>query len=591
MKKFGFLLLLIAQFASAQWLVDGPATLPQIVPHSAMADTPTPGKVTAVVPGGLQTALNAASCGDVLLLQAGSTYAGSYVLPKKTCDDGHYITVRTSAPDSALPAEGSRINPCYAGVASLPGRPPFSCSDTNSMAKIVGAVPILLASGANHYRIGPGLELTRPVGAGVAFNLINPAGIADHIVVDRDWVHGSAQDDTTRGIILSGITYASVVDSYFNDFHCSVGVGSGCDAQAIAGGTGQLPQGIWKIEGNFLEGAAEVILFGGVLKNSVTPANITIRHNHLFKPLIWQYGQAGFVGAKDTVPTSCPKYPGGQCPFVVKNLFELKNAQQLLLEGNVLEYNWPGFSQYGGSLLISGLNPAAITGATVYSTISVANITIRWNVVAHTTAGMGIVNMAGQGEGTAPPQPNLPVSNISVHNNIFGDMSAKYDNGTTPKSDFLMFNISSCPICQPLLGIAIRHNDFLSDSPKTAFILGSPSLQQEDLTFTDNIVSFPSGLAILANATQCANTGITNLSRINACLKPAYQFGSNAMIGASNTWPDGNFFPDTISAIGFVDPNSDYRLLPTSRFKNAGSDGKDLGADISILNDAIANVN
>jgi Putative Ig domain len=580
---------------------DGPAELPRSTVQSTMADTPAPGN-TINVPAGanLQTVLNNANCGDTIQLQAGATFTGSFTLPAKSCDDNNWIVIRTSAPDASLPAEGSRMNPCYAGVKSLPGRPAFTCPVTTAsvLARIVAPnmqPALMLAAGANHYRLGPGLEVTRAPGSGLNYALVGPSGQIDHLIVDRDWIHGTAQDETTRGIFLSGITFAAIVDSYLNDFHCITN-GACSDAQAISGGTGPLPQGNWKISGNFLESSTENILFGGVLKNSVTPADITITGNHFYKPLIWMPGQPGFVGGKETASATCPHWDPtgtiGQCPFVVKNLFELKNAQRVLFEGNILEYNWPGFSQNGESILLSGLNPAALPGSPVYSRLSIESITVRYNRIAHTTGGFSIVNMAGQGEGTAPAQPNLPVSNVSVHDNVFDDMSKAYVNNGDGSS-FNLFNIGSCAVCAPLTGISIRHNNVFSASPRF-FILGSPQPQQLDLTFADNIVSTPAGLAVVANGTTCATSGASNLSRISACLVPNYKFAGNALIGATNTWPTGNYSPEDTATLQFADYNGgsggDYHLLPSSPYKGAATDGKDLGANIDTVNQAIARV-
>ena len=78
-----------------------------------------------------------ASCGDVILLQAGATFKGPVTLPAKNCDAQHWITLRTSAADSSLPPEGTRITPCYAGISSLPARPTYSCSaPQNVLSKI-----------------------------------------------------------------------------------------------------------------------------------------------------------------------------------------------------------------------------------------------------------------------------------------------------------------------------------------------------------------------------------------------------------------------------------------------------------------------
>ena len=145
---------------------DGPAQLPIATVASSMADTPAPGSILNVSVGGeLQTALNSADCGDTIELQSGATFTGVFNFPAKNCDDQHWIIVRSSSLDTALPAEGQRATPCYAGVASLVGRPQYTCANPqNVMAKLVvsqaGNGPVVFQSGANHYRL-LGLEITR----------------------------------------------------------------------------------------------------------------------------------------------------------------------------------------------------------------------------------------------------------------------------------------------------------------------------------------------------------------------------------------------------------------------------------------------
>src|ERR1039457_6301111 len=177
-----------ASFAQSNY--DGPAELPRMTVLSAMVDTPAPGSIFAVNAGGdLQSALDNARCGDVIELQAGATFTGPFLVPAKNCDIKHWIIIRTSSPDSALPAEGHRATPCYGGVGSLPGRPSFNCSNpTNVLSKVqmntAGSGPFQLASGANFYRI-VGLEITRSDGIHGSAALIAMQGTADHIIVDR----------------------------------------------------------------------------------------------------------------------------------------------------------------------------------------------------------------------------------------------------------------------------------------------------------------------------------------------------------------------------------------------------------------------
>src|SRR5205807_2682164 len=219
---------------------DGPAELPRVYVQSAITDTPAPGNIITVNAGGsLQNALNAANCGDTILLQSGATFSGFFTLPAKPCDESHWIIIRTSAPDSSLPPEGTRLTPCYAGISSLPGRPALNCSTTqNVLAKISvpggGIGPLVFQPGANHYRL-IGLELTRTVGTGIVYSLVSlkTGGTADHLIFDRMWLHGTSHDDTTRGVQLGGSQYVAIIDSFFTDFHCVALTGSCTDSLAI----------------------------------------------------------------------------------------------------------------------------------------------------------------------------------------------------------------------------------------------------------------------------------------------------------------------------------------------------------------------
>ena len=61
-----------------------------------------------------------------------------------------------------------------------------------------------------------------------------------------------------------------------------------------------------------------------------------------------------------------------------------------------------------------------------------------------------------------------------------------------------------------------------------------------------------------------------------------------------SAWPTNNMFPQTVNDVGFTNFNNanggNYELQPNSAYKNKGTDGKDLGADIVGLNAALANV-
>ena len=555
---------------------DGPAELPRTHIQSAMSNTPASGSTITVNAGGdLQSALNSATCGDTVQLEAGATFTGVFTFPAKNCDDSNWIIVRTNAADSALPAEGSRLTPCYAGVSSLRGRPAFHCASTkNVLPKLVlsgaAAGPIVFASGASHYRL-IGLEVTRIAGTGMVSSLASVAagGTADNVILDRMWLHGTAQDDTNRAVWLEGATYFSVIDSFLTDFHC---VTYCSDAQTIAGGIGSGTMGPYKITGNFLESSGENILFGGGTATA-TPTDIQISQNHMFKPLTWMKGQAGFVGG-----------PGGN-PFIVKNLLELKNAQRVLVEGNIMEDSWGGFSQVGFAIVITPKNQYLST-ENVCPVCQVTDVTIRYNSISHVGAGLQIANaLASSGAPFAGER-------YSIHDVVIDDIDGVKFNGP---SELAQVSVEAgAPLLQ---SVAINH--VTAFPAKTLFMVGDmvgTSTPMKNFSFTNSLVT--AGIYPIwstgGGTANCAYYDVPSTT-FKACFTGS-AFSTNAIIAAPTgaLWPLPNFFPTSTTAVQFVNYNGgnggDYHLQSSSPYKGKGTDGKDLGADIDAVNSATAGV-
>lgn len=559
---------------------DGPAELPRVYMSTSLADTPAPGAIISVPAGGsLGTALNNANCGDTIELAAGATFSGNVGFPAKGCDDQHWIIVRTSAPDSALPAEGTRMQPCYAGVSSLPGRPAFTCpATTNVLAKIISTAtnstgPILLAQGANHYRL-IGIEITRTPGTGIAYELVSVvSGTANHIILDRVWLHGSAQDDNKNGITLSGMNNVALIDSYANDFHCTAISGACTDAKVVGGGNSNTLDGTFKITNNFLEASGENILFGGAAA-ATTPADIEIRHNHFFKPLSWMPGQPGFVGGTSGHP------------FIVKNLLELKNAQRVLIEGNIFENSWGGFSQFGYGILMTPKNQSGWCPL-----CEVTDVTIRYNTVSHTGAGISMANFAD-----APGEYGQAGERYSIHDVTLDDINMSFYAGTGT-----LFQVDSTWPTVALNSITINHVTGFSDPNSKIMSLANLTTNSpmSGFTFTNSIIG-QSMYPVWSATGSASDCSISNrpLSALKTCFPSGYTYSRNAMIAVNlsnyptSVWPAGNYFPASASTVQFTSFNGahggDYTLLSTSPYKNAGSDGKDLGADIAAIQSATA---
>lgn len=548
---------------------DGPAELPREYVKTSLPETPAGGKTWDVHAGEkIEDALIRASCGDVIRLAAGATF-GATVLPAKNCDDSHWIIIRTSAPDSALPPAGSRLNPCYAGVSSLPGRPAWNCtSTTNVLAKIEGnnsSPSLRFGPNANHYRL-IGLEIT----SSAAFrNLIDFMGRGEHVIFDRVWAHGTPQGEATRGIMLGQTRYIAIVDSFFSDFHCIAKSGSCSDAQSIAGGIGEGPMGPYKIVNNFLEASGENMLFGGGGASS-TPQDIEIRHNHLFKPMTWLKGQPGFVGARD-----------GNA-FITKNLFELKNAQRVLIEGNILEGSWGGFTQGGFAIVLTPKNTGPCPSC------KVTDITIRYNRISHVGSGLQIANASADNGGIA-----LSGERYSIHDIVIDDIDgAKYDGPSE------LAQVSTNPGAPLLRDVTIDHITAFPE--RTLFIIGDmvgTSSQMKNFHFTNSIVT-AGKTPVWSTGGGPANCAFHDIPRttFEACFS-ASSFAANAIVGSPpnygvSDWPAKNFFPASAAAVRFANYNGgnggDYHLQASSPYRGKGTDGRDLGADIDAVRTAIA---
>jgi len=560
--------------SSNQGHFDGPAELPRIYVKSGLADTPAPGRVRLIKQDdNLQDAIDSAKCGDILKIQAGATFRGLFRLPAKPCDDSHWIILRTSTPDDGLPPEGTRITPCYAGIGSLPGRPDFRCAAVRSvMAKIefdrqADSGPILFQNGANHYRL-IGLEITRAMPGLHMRNLIQPdkpESTAHHLVFDRLWLHGTAQDETKGGLHLTGTTYVAAVDSYFSDFHCIAMKGSCTDAQAINGGGGDAPGGPYRIVNNFLEASGENIMFGGA-PGSATPADIEIRRNYFFKPMIWKPDQPGFVGSVT-----------GNA-FIVKNLFELKNAQRVLFEGNVLENVWGGFTQTGFAILLTPANQQ-----NACPLCRVTDVTIRYNKIRHCASVLQVaiaLNKAGTSAAAG--------ERYSIHDLVVDDIDPQVYKGFGNFLTIVSINV-------PIKDVLIDHVTAFPPKALITILNGVNHPKLGNFTITNNV--FSAGVRGIASAgggprVNCATVrGNQPEDLWNSCFDNS-TFDHNLIIDAKGFWPGSNVFVGAREAgISDSSPVNASQYRPCSKKGNAACKKLPrVGADIEAIEKATAGV-
>src|SRR5450755_2216591 len=560
----------VAQFGAK----DGVAELPKTCYYTALDGTPSPGKQIHVAKNSkLADAIDGAKCGDTLLLAAGTSYDVNE-LPAKKCDDQHYVTVRTDTPDAQLPPEGTRISPAWAAVASLPGRPPFA-QPSGGPAKLMAALNVRRPSGAtvgDHIRF-IGIEWTTAADANIA--RIVAAEHSNHIIFDRNWFHPADGVEVGHAIgIIEGSNTIAVINSYISGLYCIAGTGKCTDATAVGGGSGGEPIFTLKIYNNFLESAGQQIMFGGSAA-TINPTDIEIRRNHFFRPMLWKEGEPGYT----------PSASGR--PFIVKNNFELKNGVRILLEANLLENTWGGFSQTGYSILITPKNQSGRCPV-----CRVNDITVRYDRIRNVAGALQIANALAK-EGAAAADGGR----YSIHDLFIDGLHERdFKGGGT----FLIF-VSERP---PVHDIQIDH--------VTAFVPGALMAilaheKQSNFSLTNSVFSVGDKRQPITSAgggpEACAskNQALGGEAVLAACFEP-YKFERNLIISGKGSFPKGNSVVGSPEAAGIRDLkdniSKDPRLCHTkgpgcpkvSPGVGAASDGHDLGADIDGLEAAIAGV-
>jgi hypothetical protein len=360
---------------------DGWAKLPGKCVRTAMADSPQRRRITKTVcPDGgcdfrnladaLEAANQASECGWAIKVQARDPSGGQRVysaelanVVTKACSaDNWNIVESDKVDDPNFPSEGNRITPCWAGKASLSGRPKYKCPAGGPaiyLPKLISrptpprneARVIMLDPGAKYWRF-IGLELATPDDYPAVPAIVKSPG--NHIIFDRMIVHGGdSPTGENRKNVQIGFNFAegqyeATIDSYLYDVHCLTGREGTC-VESLAwflGGVSAQPSGPFKMVNNFSESGTSSFMAGGGgtgIKGTVLPAmDVEFRRNQLWKPLFWNPASPNYFGTK----------------LLVKNHVDVKNITRLLMEGNVVENTFSTSDQRAIMLVFGAKNQA-----------------------------------------------------------------------------------------------------------------------------------------------------------------------------------------------------------------------------------------
>ncbi len=484
--------------------------------------------ITVPVGGSVQSAINAAQYGDTIIVQAGAVYTGNIVLPLKS---GTGEIVIQSSRISELP-EGVRVDPSQSALFA-------------KFQSVTPAEPVVrTAAGAHHYRF-QGIEFSTANASVIIYDIVRFGGdrssqttlssVPHHLVIDRCYIHGFPTQDSQRGVSMNSAE-STVSNSYISEIH-TVGI----EAQAIGAWNGPGPL---HIINNYLEGAGENIMIGGSDSASpdLMPANIRIIRNHMFKPLSWKVGDPSYAGKH----------------WTVKNILELKAARNVVIDGNVLENIWVD-AQDGSAVLFTVRNQECKAPWSTVENVTYTNNTLK-NVEGTALNLLGMDNEVTAAFGKCnPASTSGRGTGAYISNNVFYNI----------KGAFIQLN--------GFYNVTLDHNTSFQNS-NTYTLYGEASLNH----VSTNNLTIENPYGIFGDGGYLGTAGLTHYT-------PSFVFNKNLMVGAAaNFNPAGNFYPANVSDVGFLDfAGGNYGLSASSPYKNAGTDGKDIGVDFAQLNAAL----
>jgi Right handed beta helix region len=466
--------------------------------------------VTVSANGDLQAAIDNARPGDVIELQPGATYTGHFTLPAKDASSSAFITIRTGGPP-AVPG-GARIGPAHAAALAKLRSPD-------------GGTVLATSPGAHHWRV----ELVEVLATGVRRDLITlgdgsraqaaESQIPHDLVLDRVYVHNTDPSQSLKRAIALNSASTVITGSYIVDAK-----DAGADSQAICGWNGPGP---FTVTNNYVEAAAENILFGGAdpAVPNLVPSDITITGNHFSKPTAWR-----------------------SQPWVVKNVVELKNARRVTIAGNVIEYSW-----------LSGQ-----TGYAVLFTVRNQDGGCRWCEVRDVVFEKNLVRHAGGGIqilGTDYEHPSGLTQSVVIRNNVFADI----DNQRWGGNGFAMLIIGGPR------NIAIDHNTIVQEHGSGLIQVEGPPIA--GFSFTNNI-AWHHEYGFMGADHASGNDTI-------ATFFPGARITNNVIAGGDpHRLPPGNRTPapHEVCAELVSCELGDYRLKPNSVWRSAGIEHTQLGA-------------
>jgi hypothetical protein len=481
--------------------------------------------------GNLQTALDTAVSGDTITLEAGAVWTGNYTLPTKLSVEP--ITVRTVTSDGTLGTAGitaSNRAAFAALMATIQTSNATSCLRTLTSSSHWVFKGIIFQNTTN-----VDVDIVR-FGDGV---INTEAGLPTDFVVEQCIF--TSTGNAHRGLAMNAAD-VTVRKSHFYNIRLT-----GTESHALSAYNSPGP---FLIEDNYIEAGSIGVIWGGAAPaiSNCIPSNIIVRRNYFTRNAAW---------ISDT-------------GYLIKNLLELKNAQDVQIYGNIFENNWDD-SQAGYPIVFT-VRANSPTGAP-WSTIQ--RVTFENNIIRNASA---VFNILGQDTSDLSTQ----MEDVAIRNNLIYNISRDTWNGPAgglASGRFL--NIDRAPLRltvedNTVQGAVTGSVIFFSGTPLEGFVFQRNIVQKQTVA-----TGYPYNTdGIIGNATAEGNATLNAFTTSGVV-------ANNVLAGMTsatyNQYGPGNLFPTlaTLHADWANAGSGNYRLVGGSAFAGKGADQDAIEAAIA----------
>jgi len=316
-------------------------------------------------------------------------------------------------------------------------------------------------------------------------------------------------------------------------------------------------------------------MFGGADPSitNLVPSNIKIVQNHLYKPLSWLAQN-----------------------WRIKNLFELKNARNVTVNGNVFQNNWIQADQLGWAVLFTPRNQ---DGGAAWATVE--NVTFENNLIADSINGFDIL-------GTDYTYPSKPLTNLTIQNNLLLNINPNWTQSINSPYPLPSYAHNAYPEPGQILYL-INGPQNVTFTHNTAFQTGVESFSSGPaaggFVFSENVMRH--NVCVPGGDNNCGIAGnptAPGMPTLGFYFTAPYDVSNNVLFdgGNPNSWvyPSPNETPSRVSFVdGTVDPRTglttsaapDYDLSSTDpSYTTSTPDGAAPGVNWSLLHSYIQGV-